>query len=139
METSRFVRPLSRTLTLANGDTLIVKCRLNSVEGRMLRAMLSHPTLAEPALVMAYLLDWSLKDTEGQHVTIRGVESTVLASALDALDSDDFDELYAAVKVHAIEMKAEREDAKKKAMTTGAAPISALPSDAAGVSTGSVN
>lgn len=105
----------------------------------MLRAMLSHPTLAEPALVMAYLLDWSLKDTEGQHVTIRGVESTVLASALDALDSDDFDELYAAVKVHAIEMKAEREDAKKKAMTTGAAPISALPSDAAGVSTGSVN
>ena len=139
MGTSRFVRPDSRTLTLANGDTLIVKRRLNSAEGRMLRAMQAHPTLAEPALVMAYLIDWSLKDDDGQRVPIAGVEPSVFASALDSLDDDDFTEIHAAVNTHAAEMKAEREAAKKKAPTNTADQILPSPSEPAGVLSGSVN
>jgi len=136
---SRFVRPDSRTLTLANGDTLIVKRRLSAVESRIMRAMQAHPTLAEPGVVMAYLLDWSLKDDDGQRVVIAGVASNVLASALDSLDADDFDELYAAIAKHAAEMKAERDAAKKKATTTSDDPTSRSPSVSAGELVGSAS
>jgi len=108
MGRSRFARPDTRTLTLANGDTLTVKRRLASVEGRRLRAMQAVPTLAEPGLVMAYLVDWSLPE-----YPIAGKAHDDLGAALDALTDDDFDEIHAAINTHATAMAAERAEEKK--------------------------
>jgi hypothetical protein len=109
---SRFARPDTEILKISRGDTLTVKRRLNAVESRRLRAMEDLPTLAEPGLVMAYLVDWSLVDDAGKRVMVEGVDTNALAAAIDALDEDAFDEIYAAVKVHVTAMKAEREQEK---------------------------
>lgn len=138
MGSSRFVRPDTRILTLANGDTLTVKRRLSAYESRIMRGMKAVATLAEPAVVMAYLVDWSLTDEDGKRVLIAGVTSSVLASVIDALDEDDFDEIHTAITAHVAEMAAERTAAKKKTIP-GDVPISALPSAAAGASSGFVN
>lgn len=135
---SRFVRPDTTTLKISNGDTLIVKRRLNAHESRVMRAMKEMPTLAEPAVVMAYLVDWSLVGDDGQRVKIAGVSPTVLGSALDSLDEDAFDEIHAAVSAHVAAMLAEREIAKKK-MTSGDASISPSLVDVDGVLAGSVS
>jgi hypothetical protein len=105
---SRFARPDTATLSISRGDTLTVKRRLNAGESRRLRAMEAAPTMAEPGVVMAYLVDWTIKDDTGHRVPIRGVEAMAFASALDALDEDAFDEIYAAVAAHRAAMQAER-------------------------------
>jgi hypothetical protein len=138
--TSRFARPDTLTLSISNGDTLTVKRRLNAVDSRRMRAMQDLPTLAEAAVIMAYLVDWSLVDDSGKRVVIDGTSSMTLAAALDNLDEDAFDEISAAVAAHAAAMKAEREQEKK--LTTrkrSGDPILPSPSELAGPSPGSVN
>jgi hypothetical protein len=137
---SRFARPDTEVLKISRGDTLTVKRRLNAVDSRRLRAMAELPTLAEPGLVMAYLVDWSLVDDAGKRVVIEGKDSSVLAAALDDLDEDEFDEIYAAVKVHVAAIKAEREQEKNdRAGGKNEPVISPLPYAATGVLTGSVS
>src|SRR5579864_6637013 len=85
---SRFVRPSTRTLTLANGDTLTVKRRLSSGEQRAAFARmyltgadgaLSLNTLQTGmAIITAYLVNWSLTDDDGQHVDIAGLSTDAL-------------------------------------------------------------
>lgn len=132
---SRFARPDTCLLTLANGDTLTVKRRLNNLEGRTMRARKAIPSLEEPALVMAYLVDWSIAERP-----IAGKSDTELGQTLDAMDDDAFDEVYQAIAAHERAMKAER-DAAKKALggTPTSAAISPSPSDADGPLTTSVN
>lgn len=115
---SRFVQPESKTLTLANGDTLLVKCRLNAAEARYMKAMEAVPSVAVVAVVMVYLVDWSLTGITGQPMPIKDVSPTDLASTLDALDEDDFEEIRAAIVTHREAMAAER--AKKKPTPAGA-------------------
>ena len=105
---SRFARPDTIDLPISHGDILTVKRRLNAVDSRRLKGMEAIPTLAEPGLVMAYLVDWTLKDDAGKPVVIEGVSTEALAHAIDALDEDAFDEIYAAVAAHRDAMKAER-------------------------------
>lgn len=134
---SRFVRPETTILRISNGDTLTVKRRLNAVDSRRLRAMEGLPTLAEAALVIVYLVDWSLVDDAGKRVVIAGESATTLANSLDNLDEDAFDEIYAAISAHVQAMKMEREAEKKMVAMTGAEAISPSPSIAIGASTGS--
>lgn len=121
---SRFARPDTTTITMSNGDTLVVKRRLNALESRRMKAMRDFATLAEPAVVIAYLVDWSIVDDDGKHVAFDAASPTALASALDALDEDVFDDLYATMAVHVAAMKAER-DAEKNGKG-GAIPSSAI-------------
>ena len=129
MGTSRFVRPDTTTLTLANGDTLVVKRRLNAAESRVMTAMQAFPTLADASVVMAYLVSWSLTGLDGAPVAIDGVSHTVLASRVEALEEAEFDEIHAAVAAHRAAMVAER-DAQKKIRDggTGSDPTSPSPS-----------
>lgn len=130
-----FARPDTDTLTLANGDTLVVKRRLNSGEAREMKGMQAYPTLAEPGVVMAYLVDWSLTN-DGKAVPVRGLSRPDLANVLDSLDEDTFDEIHAAIKAHREAMVAERAAQKKSPAGTptsaptspsSSAPVSALP------------
>lgn len=74
--------------------------------------MAALQTLAEPAVVMAYLVDWTLRDDEGTRVVIAGVSAETLANAIDALDEDRFDEIYTVMAAHVAAMKAERDSEK---------------------------
>lgn len=127
---SRFVRPETRTLTLANGDQLIVRARLTAGEqraqfarmyttgpdGRVQRNLL----MLGVGLVVAYLLDWNLTDDRDQLVPIRDLSTAELHQVLDSLDPADFDEIQTAIEAHEKAMLAERED-QKKILTGGRA------------------
>lgn len=126
----RFARPDTQRLTLTNGDTLVVKRRLNAGEAGTLRSMQAVPSLVEPGLVMAYLLDWSGTTDEGTPLpAIAGLARTDLANVLDSLDEDAFDEIHAAIAAHRQAMAAERAAEKKTQPGSPAeAKSSALPS-----------
>jgi len=132
---SLFARPDTLDLTIASGGghTLTVKRRLNAAESRKMRAMQEMPTLAAPAVVMAYLVEWTLVDDAGHRVPIDTDQR--LAQALDALDEDVFDELFAVVSAHQQAMQAER--AAEKNIHDGKknkSAISPSPSEPAGLS-----
>jgi hypothetical protein len=127
---SRFVRPETRTLTLANGDQLIVRARLTAGEQRAQYAraytpgpdgrLVVNPLMVGVGGVVAYLLDWNLKDDAGQAVPIRDLSAADLHQVLDSLDPADFAEIRAAIEAHEQTMQAER-DAQKK-MPNGGTP-----------------
>jgi hypothetical protein len=133
---SRFVRPDTDTLTLANGDTLTVKRRLT--HGERAAAMARITALqsgAGMALVTAYLLDWHLAEDD---VPIRGVPVDELASVLDTLSPEDFAEILDAIETHIAAKTAERTAEKNEtAGETTPAATSPSPSAAVGVLTGS--
>ena len=125
---SRFVRPETATLALSDGDTLIVRKRLTYGEqrasySRMYMAGLDGRLRVNPfetgrALVVAYLLDWSLCDDDGQRVEIRGQPTETIEGAIDALSPEDFDEIRTAIETHEKAMLAEREAEKKRLART---------------------
>jgi hypothetical protein len=127
---SRFVRPETRTLTLANGDQLIVRARLTAGEQReqFARMYTQGPNgqvhrnllMIDVGLVIAYLLDWNLKDDAGQLVPIRDLSAADLHQVLNQLDPVSFDEIQKAIEAHEQAMQAERED-QKKILTGGPA------------------
>jgi len=126
---SRFVRPDTRTLTLGNGDQLTVRARLTAGEQRASYARLYRPGVdgrlqMDPlqlgvGVILAYLLDWNLKDDAGQAVPIRDLAPDDLQRVVDALDPDSFAEIRMAIETHEAAMLAEREAQKK---TDGGTP-----------------
>lgn len=117
---ARVTRPETHTLTLANGETLIVKKRLNAGERReMLRAMRGPDGLYDGALsglctILAYLLDWTVKDDlSGEPLVIRGKTREEITAVLDSLDSEDFGEIKNLVDAWDDKMIAERKEEKK--------------------------
>lgn len=120
---SKFVKPETRTLTLSDGDTLIVKKRLNQGEKRAHHARLYVPgpdgklrvnaMMAGLSTVLAYLLDWSLRDDSGAPIPIKGLAIDQLTLVLDGLDPDDYAEIQTAITDHEEAMQAERDEAKK--------------------------
>ena len=148
---SRFVQPQTATLTLANGDTLIVRRRLNTGEQRESYRACStviekedgtvksvpDPLLIGIAKVAAYLVDWSLASDDEP---LKGLDFRQRFTVLDNLDPEDFYEIKDAIDTHELAMVAERAAEKKTTATPGAtngAAISASPSGAAGASSGS--
>ena len=128
-------------MTLSNGDTLTVKQRLTNGETRaayerMLGAdgtTKSNPLGTAMAVVTAYLVDWHLA---GEDVPIRALSVDDLATVLDNLTPDDFEEIRVAIDGHEAAMAAERA-AAKNAQGGGkeSAATSPSPSAAGGPST----
>ncbi len=118
---SRFLRPDTDTLTLANGDRLIVRRRLTAGEGRVYRGQRAIQTLIQAALVMAYLVDWTLAGDDGAVVPIRGISQSDLLNVLDSLEDESFDEIHAAIEAHVATMDAQRTEEKK--LLTGTSSV----------------
>jgi hypothetical protein len=70
-------------------------------------------------IVVAYLLDWNLRDEAGQAVVIRDLSADDLQRVIDNLDIQSFDEIKTAIQAHEAAMVAEREAEKK---TDGGTP-----------------
>jgi len=126
---SRFVRPQTRTLTLANGDQLIVRERLTAGEQRAHFArrythdgagrLVVNPLTVGDGVVLAYLLDWNLRDDQGQAVPIRDLSTEDLQRVVDNLDPQSFEEIKTAIETHEAALAAERAAEKK---TDGGTP-----------------
>jgi hypothetical protein len=138
MSVYRFVDPETRTLTLAAGEVLIVKRRLNAGERReAMEGPFSHATLRMAA---AYLLDWTLKDKQGLNIVpYAGKSDDERRSILDALDPDDYDEIVEAIAKHAHAEREARIAEKKMAGGNGSPAISGSPSAVDGGMSGSPN
>ena len=115
---SRFVRPDTRTLTLANGDTLTVRARLTAgeVRGQYARmyahgangTLVRNPLLSGQGVILAYLLDWSLRDDDGNTVPIRDLSADDLARVIDSLDLESYDEIKTVIEKHETDMLEEK-------------------------------
>jgi len=124
---SRFVRPQTRTLTLENGDQLIVRERLTAGEQRAHHARVYRPGASgrlevDPLMigmgvVLAYLLDWNLKDDQDQLVAIRDLSAGDLQQVIDSLDTESFHEIRQAIEAHDVAMLEAR--TQKKTTPTG--------------------
>jgi len=127
----RIVIPDVVTLPLSEGDTLTVKAQLSSgEERRMLGAATSYgpagertfdPIKAGVAKIVAYLVDWTIRDPDGRIVPVRDQAPSVVEAALDMLDSDSYTEILRAIEAHEAR-QAELRAAKKK--TRSGAPTS---------------
>lgn len=141
---SRFVRPETTILKISNGDTLTVKRRLTSGEVREMHKRMyisgvdgtlrANPLQAVLAMVVTYLVDWSLTDDEGRLVAIRDQPTETVIAALDALDSESFVEIKTAIDAHEAEMAAERDQEKKQ--SAGVNELSAISPSLVGVAGG---
>ena len=120
---SRFVRPETRTLTLANGDTLMVRARLTAGEQRAQFARMytlaatgryvANPMMSGLGLILSYLLDWNFRDDAGNLVAIRDLSTEDLERVIDSLDTESFQEIKAAIERHEAAMLEERDEEKK--------------------------
>lgn len=118
----RFVRPETVTLHISDGDTLVVKKRLNTGERRAMFAAMAtegedgdlklNRLKVGIATILAFLVDWSLRDDEGKPVVIRDQPADIIMAILDALDTDSFKEILDAIEGHERTMAAEREQEK---------------------------
>ena len=125
---SRFVRPDTAKLPLSRGDWILVKRHLTAGEQRQLFGRLvktaevdmdgATDLTATPKVeiqvsqvglstVLAYLLDWSFPE-----MAIRGQSADVVMAALDALDTDSYNEILTAINAHEAAMEKERAAAK---------------------------
>jgi hypothetical protein len=142
---SRFVQPSTVTLTLPNGDALIVRAQLNAGQARarwtrMYRANedgTHHVDLMQVAVatVTAFLVDWHLQDDD---MPIAGLSPEDLADVLDNMKPDDFKEIETAINAHEATITARR-NAQKKTTPTGAiesSPTLPSPVDAVGATSG---
>ena len=126
---SRFVRPDTKTLVLANGDQLIVRARLTAGEQRAQYARMyttapdgrlqANPLMLGVGMIVAYLLDWNLLDDAGQAVRIRDLSADDLQQVIDSLDAASFQEIRQAIETHDTAMSADRDSQKK---TDGGTP-----------------
>jgi hypothetical protein len=144
---SRVVEPASLTLSISNGDWLRVRKRLNAGEHkRKVKRGVVHTAdgphvdtvEAGTATILAFLLDWSLTDLQGEPLLIARQPPDVVEAALDLIDPDSYVEILRAIEAHEIAMEAER-DAQKKIRNGDrtSSPPSSSPAPAASPSTGS--
>lgn len=135
---SRFVTPAELRLPLTDGDYLTIKAQLNTGETLEMFARMraKDSDLLDPlqvgiAVVVGYLLDWSLTDDHGQIVPVRQQPPAVVEAALRALDYADFQEIADAVQAHDDRIKAARQE--KKRNTGSPAPDRLYPSPVAAI------
>lgn len=120
---SRFVRPETAILNISDGDTLVVKKRLNAGERRQMFASMAEADgqgdvklnrfKVGIATILAFLIDWSIRDDDGRPVVIRDKGADEVANILDALNPESFAEILQAIEGHERAMAEEREAEKK--------------------------
>lgn len=122
---SRFVQPEEVTLPISDGDTLTVKKSLTEGEQRAAHARMYRPDTdgINPqevgiAMVIAYLLDWTLTDAQGNKVLIRGKSPSDVQSVLDALHPQDFAEILDAINTHDRTEAQRRQEKKRQTRAT---------------------
>lgn len=141
---SRFVKPETCVLTLKNGDTLIVKKRLNRGEkAAMFSAMRGpgdegfNPAAVGLARVLAYLIDWNLQD---ENTPLRNLSDAERTPILNSLDPEFFREVVVAIDEHEEKVQAEIDAAKKAHAGETASPaISSSPSSSDSATSGSAS
>lgn len=113
----RFVQPEVDTLTLSDGDFLVVKRRLSIGEERAAFQQIvgkisidngwrqPNVELLGMAEIAAYLVDWSFTDAQGKRVPVS-------LAAIKQLDPDTYAEVEQAVNAHIAAQQAVREAEK---------------------------
>jgi hypothetical protein len=145
---SRFPPPTVKVLHISQGDTITVRTRLNAGESRVAYARMMRTgadgelvvdrTKQPLALILAYLVDWSLVDDAGQLVEIRRQPEEVVIAALDALDTDSYLEIKTAIEAHDLAILQARLELKKNPDgASESSAISPLPDAATGDTSGS--
>src|SRR4029453_12706166 len=102
--------PETKTLTLANGDMLIVRARLTAGETRAQFARMfttdadgtlrRNPLASGMATIVGFFLGWNLSDENGELVAIRDLSPDDLVSVIDSLDMASFNEIRNAIDQH---------------------------------------
>jgi hypothetical protein len=121
---SRMRPPEDMRLPLSGDDWIVVKKHLTwgekrDSEVRMMKSIKAGQGVELDAgqlgiaLAVAYLLDWSYTDTQGQPVGLRGQGDEVKAAAIRNADPEFADEVIAAVAAHDTAMRELREAEKK--------------------------
>lgn len=146
---SRVVRPDTVTLSISDGDWILVKARLNhgeqqkAFEHRFISDVSGQRVnlaLAGMETITAYLLDWSLTGPDGQLLVIKGQPLDVVEGHLNRIDPESVAEIRDAIDAHVRAKTAARAEEKKlRTGTTADAMISPSPSAVVGTQSGSVN
>jgi hypothetical protein len=147
----RMLRPETVRLDLSRDDFLIVKKHLTAGEVRDLfqrsrpvgngtgRYELD-PLLVPRQTIIAYLVDWSFCDADGQPIVIRDRDNDFKAAALDLLPYEHFGEVLAAVEAYETDLNKARAEEKKLQDGANRSPaILPSPESSDGGTNGSVN
>lgn len=138
------VRPEITTLTLENGETLIVKKRLNTGERReMLRGMRGPDgrmdgLIAGLATVLAYLVNWTVRDEQsGEPLVIKDQSRDVVIATLNSIDPLDYREVQDLIEAYDDRVDQERREEKKRrsGKTTSAPDSPSVPDSAFAMAT----
>jgi len=126
---SRFPKPILDVLTLANGDTITVRRVLTHGETTAWHArtmtlredgkLRPDPMKYGDGLIVAYLVDWTIRDDNGDLVPIRGCMVEEVSDVINNLDHESAMEIKAAIEAHVDAQKQKRTTEKK----TEAAPL----------------
>lgn len=125
----RFVQPELVRLALTEDDYIDVKVELTAGEERAAFARMTtsleagkapqlNPEQVELSTLLAYIVRWSFADKDGRPVEVS-------ESALQALDSETFRELFEAVTAHEQQVLAKKKasrDAGNKSSPTSPSP-----------------
>lgn len=112
MSRCRFVVPETVRIAISDGDWIEVKRELNAGERRAIFARMSksmhfgekpevEPGQVGKAKLIEYLVAWSFRDRQDRPVE-------VTAEAIDALESDTYAELVAAIDQHEAQQEKEK-------------------------------
>lgn len=137
------VQPNEVRLAIDGDHYLIVKPELNYGETIAMYAQMraadqggADPLKVGPALVVAYLLDWSLTDNDGRILSVRQQPPDVVASALHHLPYDEGQAVVDAIRAHDAALTTAREEKKLRTGAPVSSPNSPLRVVATGASSG---
>jgi len=136
---SDVVVPGTTTLALSRGRSITVRKELNHGQHTAMQArkyretdegtLRINPATISDAVVIAYLVDWTLTDQRGQPIEILGLPANELQDVLNNLRQPVADEVKRAVQAHDAAVQAAAE-AEKKTESPGAPSPSTSPSAA---------
>jgi len=137
------VSPNEVRLSIDGGHYVIVKAELNYGETIAMYAQMrsaehdgADPLKVGPALVQAYLLDWSLTDNDGRILSVRQQPPDVVAAALHHLPFDEGQAVVDAIRAHDAALTAAREEKKLRTGAPESSHNSPLRVVATGASSG---
>lgn len=127
---SRVRKPETHRIEISRGDWILIRKRLNFGETRrMLGRMVSverggiAPESVGVSKAAAYLLDWSITDSNDQPIVIDDMPIEHIVAALDSIDADCAQEIIEAIEAHMAAMEAARV-AEKNVVPSGAHELS---------------
>lgn len=131
---SRFPKPVLDVLPLADGDTITVRRLLThgetldqfarmyqtNPEGAFVYAEgrpVVDPLKTGDALIVAYLVDWTIRDDDGALIPIRGLSPDELADVIRNLDHESAVEIRAAIQAHEIAQRQKKMAASRPSLS----------------------